>query len=88
MRYLNDAFVQFFKFIHGAVSNVISNPNFSYGIAIILVTLIIRLLILPLNIKQTKSSLRMNELQPEIKKLQAKYKNDPQKLNQKNYGTL
>lgn len=78
----------FFAFIHAAVSNVISNPNFSYGIAIILVTLIIRLLILPLNIKQTKSSLRMNELQPEIKKLQAKYKNDPQRLNQKNYGTL
>ncbi len=88
MKYLNNAFVQFFAFIHAAVSNVISNPNFSYGIAIILVTLIIRLLILPLNIKQTKSSLRMNELQPEIKKLQAKYKNDPQRLNQKNYGTL
>ena len=83
MKYLNNAFVQFFAFIHAAVSNVISNPNFSYGIAIILVTLIIRLLILPLNIKQTKSSLRMNELQPEIKKLQAKYKNDPQRLNQK-----
>jgi len=83
LKYLNNAFVQFFAFIHAAVSNVISNPNFSYGIAIILVTLIIRLLILPLNIKQTKSSLRMNELQPEIKKLQAKYKNDPQRLNKK-----
>ncbi len=52
----------------------------SYVLAIILFTAIIRLLILPLNIKSTKSNAKMQEIQPEMKKLQAKYANDPQKL--------
>lgn len=52
----------------------------SYVLAVILFTVIIRLLILPLNIKATKSNAKMQEIQPEMKKLQDKYKNDPQKL--------
>lgn len=52
----------------------------SYVLAIMLFTVIIRLLILPLNIKSTKSNAKMQEIQPEMKKLQAKYANDPQKL--------
>lgn len=82
MRYINDAFVQFFEFIHKGVEVVIANPDWSYGIAIILVTLIIRLIILPLSIKQTKSSIVMSEIQPETKRLQEKYKNDPQKAQE------
>lgn len=82
MNYLKHAIVQFFNFIHGGVSQVITNPNYSYGIAIILVTVIIKLIIIPLNIKQIRSSLRMSKLQPEIKKIQQKYKNNPQKLQQ------
>lgn len=79
MQFLNKALVDFFELIHGGVSSVITNPNYSYGIAIILVTGIIRVLLLPLNIKQTRSTVKMNEIQPEVQKLQAKYKNDPQK---------
>ncbi|QQZ09450.1 YidC family membrane integrase SpoIIIJ [Heyndrickxia vini] len=45
----------------------------SYGLSIILVTIIIRLIILPLMIKQTKSSKAMQLIQPEIKKLREKY---------------
>ncbi len=82
MRYINDAFVQFFEFIHRGVAAVFTSPDWSYGIAIILVTLIIRLILLPLNIKQTRSSIAMSELQPETKKLQEKYKNDPQKAQE------
>ena len=52
----------------------------SYVLAIILFTVIIRLLILPFNIKATRSNAKMQEIQPEMKKLQAKYANDPQKL--------
>jgi YidC/Oxa1 family membrane protein insertase len=52
----------------------------SYVLAIFLLTAIIRILILPLNIKSTKSNAKMQEIQPEMKKLQAKYANDPQKL--------
>ncbi len=47
----------------------------SYVLAIILFTAIIRLLILPLNIKSIKSNAKMQEIQPEMKKLQAKYAN-------------
>lgn len=79
MRYLNDAFVQFFEFIHNGINVLIPNENFAYGLAIILVTVLIRLVLLPLNIKQTKSSIVMNQIQPEVKKLQDKYKNDPKK---------
>ncbi|WP_144391017.1 membrane protein insertase YidC, partial [Indiicoccus explosivorum] len=46
----------------------------TYGLAIIAVTVIIRLAILPLMIKQTKSSKRMQEIQPEMQKLREKYK--------------
>lgn len=82
MQYLNSVFVQFFELIHQWVAVVAPNKNISYGIAIILMTIIIKLIVLPLNIKQMKSSLAMNELQPEIKKLQEKYKNDPQRSQQ------
>jgi len=82
LQYLNNAFVQFFEFVHQSVSLVFPSKNVSYGVAIILMTAIIRLILLPLNIKQTKSSIAMNELQPETKKIQEKYKNDPQKSQQ------
>ncbi|AYD41379.1 membrane protein insertase YidC [Clostridium fermenticellae] len=83
MRYLSNAFVQFFNFIHQGVMSLIPNQNISYGITIILVTVIIRLIILPLNLKQMKSSIIMNEVQPELQKIQNKYKNDPQKAQEK-----
>lgn len=79
MQYLNKILVEFFQFIHSGVATVVTDPDYSYGIAIILVTIIIRVILLPLNLKQTKSTVRMNEIQPEVQKLQAKYKNDPKK---------
>ncbi|MDP5276078.1 YidC/Oxa1 family membrane protein insertase [Chengkuizengella axinellae] len=54
-------------------------PYSNYGISILIVTIIIRLLILPLTLKQIKSSKQMQEIQPEIKKLKEKYKTDPKK---------
>lgn len=82
MQYLNNAFVQFFDFIFRGVSSVVADKNFSYGLAIILMTAIFRIILLPLNIKQIKSSYVMSQLQPEIKKLNDKYKNDPQRAQQ------
>jgi YidC/Oxa1 family membrane protein insertase len=52
------------------------------GVAIILLTVTVRLVLFPLTAKQAKSMLAMQRVQPEIKKLQAKYKNDRQKLNE------
>ncbi|MBD0382258.1 membrane protein insertase YidC [Paenibacillus sp. WST5] len=50
-----------------------------YGLSILVVTIIIRLIILPLTLKQYKSSKRMQDLQPEMKKLKEKYKDDAKK---------
>ncbi len=52
------------------------------GVAIILLTVSVRLILFPLTAKQAKSMIAMQRVQPEIKKLQAKYKNDRQKLNE------
>lgn len=52
----------------------------SYGIAILVVTLIIRFAILPIAWKQQKSMMGMQKIQPELTKLRDKYKNDPQKM--------
>ncbi|HSH23952.1 MAG TPA: YidC family membrane integrase SpoIIIJ [Massilibacterium sp.] len=51
----------------------------SYGLAIILVTILIRLVLLPLMVKQTKSQVAMQQMQPEIQKLREKYSSkDPE----------
>jgi len=53
-----------------------------WGMAIVCLTILIRVLLLPLTLKQFKSMQSMARLQPEIKKLQEKYKNDKERLNQ------
>jgi YidC/Oxa1 family membrane protein insertase len=53
-----------------------------WGVAIILLTIGIRILILPLTIKQTASMYEMQKIQPKIKALQAKYKDDKEKLQE------
>jgi len=58
--------------------NVIAN----YGIVIILLTIIVRIILIPITISQTKSMAKMQKLQPELKELQKKYKDDKQKLQQ------
>jgi YidC/Oxa1 family membrane protein insertase len=57
--------------------------NDSYGISIIIVTILIRLVLLPLMIKQTKSSKAMQALQPEMQKLREQYSSKDQKTQQK-----
>lgn len=54
-------------------------PFHDFGVAIILVTIIIKFLLLPLSRKQIESQKKMQELQPKIKELQNKYKNDKEK---------
>jgi YidC/Oxa1 family membrane protein insertase len=56
--------------------------GFSWGFSIIALTIVVRMLLLPLTIKQFRSMQALQRLQPEIKKLQAKYKDDKQRLNQ------
>jgi len=54
----------------------------SYGIAIILLTIVVRIVLLPLTISQTRSMARMQILQPELKEVQNQYKDDKQKQQQ------
>lgn len=54
----------------------------NYGIAIIILTIIVKLLTLPLTLKSMMSMKGMTKIQPEVLKLKEKYKNDPARLNQ------
>jgi YidC/Oxa1 family membrane protein insertase len=53
----------------------------SYGLAIALITVAVMLILTPLNLKQTKSMLEMQLLQPQLKKLQQEHRGDRQTLN-------
>ena len=68
-------FMMFLNWINGWVGN--------YGWSIVVFTLIIRLVLLPLDIKSKKSMRAMSRIQPKMAALQAKYANDQDKLNQK-----
>lgn len=72
---------QFFANIFGFILNIINNLVGNYGLAIILFTVLIKLIMLPLSIKQQKTMKKSTKLQEKIKILQFKYKNDPEKLN-------
>jgi YidC/Oxa1 family membrane protein insertase len=61
-------------FFYGIIPNL--------GVSIILLTILVMLVMFPLTAKQAKSMLAMQRAQPEIKKLQAKYKHDRAKLNE------
>lgn len=72
MTYLLDSFYKF------TVS--LGIPN--YGLAIILLTILVKMILLPLTIKQMRSIKVTQQLQPKVKELQERYKQDPQKAQQ------
>ncbi|WP_407272307.1 YidC family membrane integrase SpoIIIJ [Radiobacillus sp. PE A8.2] len=57
--------------------------NESYGLSIVLVTILIRLVLLPLNIKQLKSSKAMQDIQPQLQEVRKKYSSKDAKTQQK-----
>jgi YidC/Oxa1 family membrane protein insertase len=63
------------SFIYGLIGN--------YGLSIILFTLIVKFLLYPLYIKQTKSTVAMAEIQPKMQAIQRKYANDSETMNMK-----
>jgi YidC/Oxa1 family membrane protein insertase len=54
----------------------------NYGLSLIMFTVLIKCALLPLTVKQIKSTQQMQELQPELERLQKRYKNDKEKLNE------
>ncbi len=73
---------QFFANIFGYLLELLYNLVNNYGISIILFTVIIKLILLPLSIKQQRTMKKSSELQEKMKTIQFKYKNDPEKMNQ------
>lgn len=65
----------------GALLKLIFDLTNNYGLSIILFTVVVKLLTVPLTLKQTKSMKELQEIQPKLKKLQEKYKNDKEQLN-------
>jgi len=55
----------------------------NYGLAIVALTIIIRMILWPLNVKQQRSMRQMQTLQPKLKAIQERYKSDPQKMQMK-----
>lgn len=73
-----DPIIHVFDTVLGLFKSWTGSP----GWAIILMTVVLRALLLPLNLKQMRSMQKMQELTPKRQALEKKYKNDPQKLNQ------
>ena len=67
-----------FGYLLNALYTVFNN----YGIAIIIFSIILRIILIPITIKQQKSLKKSAKLQEEMKEIQRKYKNNPEKLNQ------
>ena len=75
MGFLNSLLLTIMRGLHAIINN--------YALTIIVFTILIKLVVMPLNLKSRKSTQRMSAVQPKLKALQDKYKDDQEKLNQK-----
>jgi YidC/Oxa1 family membrane protein insertase len=71
------------NFIHGLIEPIVPPALGKYAMALVLMTVLIKLVFWPLTQKSTRSMKKMQALSPELKKLQEKYKDDPVKMNRK-----
>ena len=71
-------------FFHGAIFSHIFGYNsfFSWALSIVLLTMVVRLILFPLFVKQIKSQRTMQVMQPRIKEIREKYKHDKPKMNE------
>lgn len=85
MDFLIKPLTSFFDLISQGLISITGTDNIglAYVLAIFIFTLIIKGILLPLTINQTKSTIKMTKMQPKLKALQDKYKNEPQKLMEK-----
>ena len=74
--------IAFFANLFGYILNFLYSIIQNYGIAIILFTVVLKIVLLPLTIKQQGTTRKSAKIQEKLKIIQFKYKNDPQKLNQ------
>ncbi len=74
MGFISDIFGYILNFFYELLNN--------YGIAIIIFSILLRLILIPITIKQQKTMKKSAKLQEKMKEIQTKYKNNPEKLNQ------
>ena len=71
-------FANLFGYILNFIYNIVNN----YGLAIIIFSILIKIILLPLSIKQQKTMKKTTKIQNKLKEIQFKYKNNPEQLNQ------
>ncbi len=90
---------EYVQMINYGMFSILSKPMLSmlkwlydmfknWGLAIIFLTIFIRLLLLPINISSLKSMKKMQKIQPQLKAIKEKYKDDPVKVNQETMALM
>lgn len=79
---INQVFRSVFDILNNFLSNYVGAEGTRWGISIVLFTIFFNIIVFPLNWKALKSSKKMSMIQPELKKIQERYKNDPAKLQE------
>ena len=74
--------ISFFANLFGYILNFLYNLVGNYGLAIILFSVLVKLIMLPISIKQQKTMSKSQKINQEMKQIQFKYKNDFEKMNQ------
>ena len=78
--FISKVLLNLMKFLHGILGN--------WGLAIIVLTLIMRMLMLPFNILSFKSARAMQKIQPQLQSIREKYKNDPMAVNRETMALM
>lgn len=74
--------IAFFANLFGYVLNFIYNVVKNYGVAIIIFSILVKVLMIPISLKQQKTMKKSAKIQAKMKEIQFKYKNNPEQLNQ------
>lgn len=74
--------ISFFANLFGYVLNFLYQLIHNYGLAIILFSVVLKIVMLPISIKQQKTMKKSAKIQAKMREIQDKYKNNPEKLNQ------
>ena len=77
--------ISFFANLFGYLLNFLYNLVQNYGLAIILFSIIVKVILLPISIKQQKTLKKSTKIQEEMKVLQVKYKNNPEALQKETF---
>ena len=77
------AIIEPFALAIGFLLSYIYDFEVSYGVSIVILTIIINIIIFPLTLRQTRSTKRMQDAQPELKRIQKQYKDNKEEMNKK-----